>query len=96
MAFKQAFSGLHRGDGTLVLTGQSDPDPPGDILDIRVILAQGERIAPATVDDLSESWNVHVPAEGFVPGPAVAFGIETRRANATTVTWAQPFDIPPP
>lgn len=96
MAFKQAFSSLRRGDGTIVLSGQSDPDPPGDILDIRVILAQGERIAPASVENPSESWNVDVPAEGFVSGPAVAFGIETRRVNATTITWAQPFDIPPP
>jgi hypothetical protein len=94
MAFKSNFTGLHRDGDTMVLSGRSDPDPPGDVVDIRVVLAQGERIERASVDVINDKWNVRLPSDGFAAGPAVAFGIETRRENAATLTWTQTIEIP--
>jgi hypothetical protein len=96
MAFKQAFGAPTRSGGMLTLSGRSDPDPPGDILGIRVFLIQGERTVPASVDNPDASWHVDVPSDGFAAGAAVAVGIETRRVNCTTISWAQPVEIPPP
>jgi hypothetical protein len=94
MAFKQAFNAPTRSDGALRLSGNSDPD--GDILGIRVFLIQGERTVPASVESPGPAWRVNVPSDGFAEGPAVAVGIETRRENCTTISWAQPVEIPPP
>jgi hypothetical protein len=96
MAFKANFTAVQRADDAVVVSGASSPEPAGDILDIRVILAQGERIEPAVVADVGSSWKVRIPSDGFVAGPATAFGVETRRENFTTITWAQQVEIPAP
>jgi hypothetical protein len=93
MAFKPSFTGVHRTGDTLVVSGRSDPDPPGDIVHIRVLLAQAGQIAAAGIDSAGELWNVDIPSEGFVDGPAVAFAIETRREHFTTITWSEPVEI---
>jgi hypothetical protein len=93
MAFKPSFTGVQRTGATLVVSGRSDPDPPGDIVHIRVLLTQGGRVADAVIDGGGESWNVDIPSEGFVDGPAVAFAVETRREHFMTVSWAEPVEI---
>ena len=95
MAFKPNFTGVHRTGDTVVVSGAS-ADPADDILDIRVILAQGHRIERAVVTVVGSAWNVEMPSAGFVPGAATAFGVETRHEDFTTVTWVQPVDIPAP
>src|SRR5687767_2538544 len=81
--------------------GVSDEDDTDDILDIRVTLVQGDRIGGgsgridrAGVSRVSAVWNARLPvkdpdAQGpdFRPGPVVAFGVETRQTNSTTITW---------
>ncbi|HEX5618181.1 MAG TPA: hypothetical protein VFX51_07160 [Solirubrobacteraceae bacterium] len=94
MATRPNFTDVERRNGAIVLTGQSDPDPAGDILGIHVVLSQGAQTAAATARQLGANWNVEVPAEGFNSGPATVAGVETRRENATTTTWAQPVEIP--
>ena len=96
MAFKHNFTGVQRADDSLVVSGASDPEPRDDILAVRVVLAQGERIEAAAVADVGAVWSVHVPSGGFAAGPATAVGVETRREHSTTITWVQPVDIPPP
>lgn len=96
MAFKPNFTAVQRTGDTVVVSGASSPEPANDIVGIRVILAQGERIEPAAVEKVDSAWRVEIPAEGFVAGPATAFGVETRREDFTTVTWAQAVDIPAP
>jgi hypothetical protein len=94
MAFKPNFTGVHRDGEAVIVSGTSDADSVDDIVDIRVVLAQGDRVQRAVVDTIGADWNTGVPGDGFAAGPATAFGIETRRENATTITWAQPVDIP--
>ena len=94
MAVKPNFTGVHRTGDTLVVSGISDPEPAGDIVEVRVILAQGERLDSAVVAGVGRAWNVEIPSDGFVAGPARAFGVETRREESTTFTWAEQVDIP--
>ena len=75
--------------------GEPVEDPPEDVLEISILLRQGERVETARVARLGgASWEVGVPAAGFAPGPALLIGIEMRHENATTVTWTQTLDIP--
>ena|SRR5215211_724934 len=101
MAARPNFTGAQITQDTVQVFGTSDTsDPPGnDLLDIRVVLtqAQGEgdppRIATGSVAELSDAWQADLPSEGFAPGIAVAFGVETRRTNATTTTWTESLEI---
>jgi hypothetical protein len=94
MAARPNFTDVQRQDGTILVTGQSDPDPAGDILGIQVVLSQGTQTAAAAATQLGANWNVEIPAEGFDAGSATVAGTETRRENATTTTWAQAIEIP--
>jgi hypothetical protein len=42
---------------------------------------------------LSGEWQATLPSEGFATGDAVAFGVETRRTNAKTITWVESIEI---
>jgi hypothetical protein len=89
------FTDVARSGNDLVVSGVSDPDSVSDIVEIRVVLTQGETIArPVTADSIVASWNVKVPAAAFQDGTAVAFGIETHREHATTITWSQALTVP--
>jgi hypothetical protein len=89
------FTDIARSGTDLIVNGASDPDAVDDIVEIRVVLTQGDKIAaPVTVASIFASWKVDVPADGFEDGTAVAFGIETHREHATTITWSQALDIP--
>jgi hypothetical protein len=81
--------------------GRSDPDDPdlADILDIRVVLVQGERMASKSVEEISEVWHADLPvSDAAVPGEfgtgdAVAFGVESRSENLLTITWTETVTI---
>lgn len=92
MVFKANFTSLMRDGETIRVVGKSED--AGDVIEIRVVLAQGEKVERGTVDEVSESWVVEIPADGFEAGPAFVFGVETRRTNLTTVTWAESLTIP--
>jgi hypothetical protein len=78
----------------IALRGESDPNPPGDIVHIHVVLSQGEQTAGGEAAPLGAEWQARVPADGFGPGPATAVGVELRRTNATTTTWTETVEIP--
>jgi hypothetical protein len=94
MPAKPNFTRVDRRGGAIVLTGETDPEPEGDLLGIHVVLSQGAQTTAATVSVLGASWNVELSEDGFAAGPANVIGIETRRENATTITWAQAVEIP--
>jgi hypothetical protein len=95
MAFKSNFTSARLSGDTAIVSGVSS-EPADDIVDIRVILAQGERIERGRVEVVGSSWQAKVPAAGFVAGPATAFGVETRHEHFTTITWAEQVDIRAP
>lgn len=88
-------------DGEVRVEGQSLDDTGTDILDIRVVLVQEDRITSAHVDKAGTSWHATLPdpdgpdagSVEFEEGPAVAFGVETRRHNFTAITWTEPVTI---
>jgi hypothetical protein len=109
MAFRPNFLGARIEDTNVRVSGTSDEEDTDDILDIRVTLVQGERIATESrvatesVARVSSVWNAFIPVvdpEGkgadFRPGPVAAFGVEWRRTNATQITWAQSLTIVQP
>ena len=82
-------------DGTdITLHGESDPEPPGDIVHIHVMLTQGEQTTGGEASPLGADWQGRVPGEGFHAGLATAVGVEVRKTNATTTTWTETVEIP--
>jgi hypothetical protein len=98
MAARPNFTDVQLTDGTLHVVGQSDVEIP-DIVDIRVVLVQGDRITRGSVEHPSAGWVAELPATDaagsgdFTTGQAVAFGIETRSENSLTMTWTQAVTI---
>ena len=78
---------------SVTLRGESDPQPPGDIVHIHVVLSQGEKIANGEAAPLGADWVASVPGEGFQAGPATASGVEVRKTNSTTTTWTETVEI---
>lgn len=76
--------------------GTSDADV-SDVVDIRVTLVQGKRIAAAPVVQIATDWTAELPvsdpAGDFKAGEAVAFGVETRSENQLTMTWTETVTI---
>jgi hypothetical protein len=92
---KPNFHSISRRGDHLVVSGSTPAQLVKDALEVRVILTQGEKIAPpAIAPKIDTGWQVKVAADGFESGTAVAFGIETHSDNATTITWSQALDIP--
>ncbi|HWM10523.1 MAG TPA: hypothetical protein VNO82_14320 [Solirubrobacteraceae bacterium] len=82
-------------DGDFItLRGESDPQPPGDLVHIHVVLTQGGQTAGGEAAPLGADWQARVPGEGFQAGPATAVGVEVRKTNATTTTWTETVEIP--
>jgi hypothetical protein len=92
--FKPNFTSIARDGTDLVVNGASDASSVADIVSIHVTVAQGETVERALVKRVGASWTVPIPADGFEAGAAVAFGVEARRENATTITWSQALEIP--
>jgi hypothetical protein len=107
MPVKPNFTDVQLTGNVVRVSGVSDEEDPADILDIRITLVQGDRIASdltrvasESVTNLGTNWNavfpVHDPngqAADFRRGPVSAFGVEIRMTNATTTTWAQALTI---
>jgi hypothetical protein len=80
-----------------------------EIATIRVILAQENNIddglgafvedgddvirARGRVVGVDTLWQAELPLGQFKVGPAVAFGVEQRKENFLTLSWAEPVDI---
>jgi hypothetical protein len=77
----------------VVLRGESDPNPPGDIVHIHVVLSQGETTADHDAEPLGADWVANVPGAGFQAGQATASGVEVRKTNSTMTTWTETVDI---
>jgi hypothetical protein len=85
-------------DGKVRVEGRSAEEDLPEIVDIRVVLVQGERITAGSVDQISEVWSAELPARDptggdFEVGTAVAFGWETHQENFLTMTWTEPVEI---
>jgi hypothetical protein len=93
MPSKPNFTGARMSGGRVVVRGQTDPEPEGDIVGIRVVLSQGGQTVDGDVRSAGANWEVELPADGFSAGHATAFGVETRRENSTTITWSQGVEI---
>jgi hypothetical protein len=93
MSARPNFSDARLAGGVVRVNGSSDPDPADDIVAIRVVLSQGAQVTTGDVRGFGENWNVDLPDDGFSAGPATAFGVESRKENATVTTWAQGVQI---
>jgi hypothetical protein len=87
MATRPNFSSAEIDGDFVLVRGESDPNPPGDIIHIHVVLSQGETIADRQAGPLGADWVADVPGVGFRAGPATATGVEVRTTNSTTTTW---------
>jgi hypothetical protein len=96
MAARPNFTDVRLENGTLRVEGKSDDDI-SDLLEIRVVLVQGDSITRGSVDQISSVWHADLSASGssgdFTTGDAVAFGVETRSGNFLTMTWTEPVTI---
>jgi hypothetical protein len=96
MPGKPSFTDVQIVGDKLRVGGESDADV-SDVVDIRVTLVQGQRIAAAPVSQIASSWKAELPvsdpAGDFQAGEAVAFGVETRSENVLTMTWAETVTI---
>jgi hypothetical protein len=93
MSTRPNFTDARLTAGRVVVQGETDPNPEGDVVGIRVVLSQGGQSATGDVRTVGKNWNVDLPDDGFSAGQATAFGVETRRENSTTTTWSQGVEI---
>jgi hypothetical protein len=91
MAFRPKFTAALLDKGSVTVSGTSSDT--ADVLDIAVSLQQGGRVARRSVVKIDGAWDVRFENEGFVAGPVVAVGVESRREHLTTTTWTQTLAI---
>ena len=92
----------------VIVNGKSATDPESgpaaeeiaDIVGIRVVLTQGERVDHSPVNKVSSTWSAvfnvkdeEGKASDFHAGEATVVGVETHRENATVISWAQKMPI---
>jgi hypothetical protein len=72
----------------------------GDVVDIRVVLIQGDRVEHGAVDAPDPNWSATFPvkdpaeaAPDYHAGEAVAVGVETRKENFTVISWRETMTI---
>ena len=103
MPIRPNFTALESDGDSVFVRGQSSPNDPqdlADVVDIRVVLVQGDRIQPGFVAEIASDWVARVPIQDpdgagadFQLGDATVFGWETRRLHASTFTWFQSLPI---
>jgi hypothetical protein len=103
MGTRPNFHGAMIDSGKVRVAGESPDDTQADIddmIDVRVTLAQGNRVASASVDTVTTPWEAMLDVtdpegkgDDFHVGDAVAMGVEYRVTNNLTITWAQPVTI---
>ena len=100
MPGKPNFTDAQLIDGVVRVEGSSDRADLPEIVDIRVVLVQGDRITAGSVEQISEVWRAELPASDpsarsgdFQAGDAVAFGWQTHKENFLTMTWTEPVEI---
>jgi hypothetical protein len=96
MPGKPGFTDVQIVGDNVEVVGESDADA-SEIVDIRVTLVQGKRVAAAPVTGIGSSWKAELPvsdpAGDFHAGEAVAFGVETQREELLPLTWAETVTI---
>jgi len=95
MSVRPNFTGVERTEETVRVSGVSGDDF-NEIVDIQVVLTQGNKIERKTVQKLGSVWDVEFESDGFETGVATAFGWETRKDNFTSISWAETVNIPEP
>jgi hypothetical protein len=107
MIVRPNFTGASIQSGEVRVTGESGIAPDGtrvefdqDVVDIRVVLIQGERTDHRPVDSLDANWTATFSVADevgsgpdYTAGPAVAVGVERRRENDTVISWTQTLPI---
>jgi hypothetical protein len=98
MATRPNFTDVTLTGNTVRVEGESPSETPEDVADlvgIQVVLAQDGQTVGGPVDELTEVWHADLDVNpgDFRVGPAVVFGVETRREKFTTVTWSQRVEI---
>jgi hypothetical protein len=100
MPAKPNFTDAQLIDGIVRVEGESFEDDLPEIVDIRVVLVQDNRITAGSVQQIGAVWRAELPASDpssrsgdFEAGDAVAFGWETHKQNALTITWTEPLTI---
>ena len=58
-----------------------------------MFLEQNGTVVGGAVQRLAATWRADLPADGFEPGPALAFGVETRTKPFQTATWSETVTI---
>jgi len=93
MGFRPEFDEtVRRSGGTLTVVGRTGDDPPP--AGIQVFLEQGASVVSgAAAQPLKATWRADLPADGFGPGPALAFGVETRTRPFQAITWSETVTI---
>lgn len=91
MAFRPKFTAALLDKGGVTVSGTSVDTV--DVLDISVVLQQGDRVARRSVIKIDQAWDVRFEDEGFVADQVVAVGVESRREHLTTTTWTQTLII---
>jgi hypothetical protein len=101
------FTDIRIQNGKVEVKGVSGIDPDTgsrvdfqDVVEIRVVLIQGERVDHGLVDTLDPNWtatfDVSDPTGAgpdFKPGPALEIGVERRLENATVISWSETLPI---
>jgi hypothetical protein len=101
------FTDIRIQDGKVKVKGVSGIEPDTgsrvdftDVVEIRVVLIQGDRVDQGLVDALDPNWtatfDVADPigsAPDYPPGDAVAVGVERRLENATVISWSETLPI---
>ena len=60
---------------------------------IHVYVEQGSQVQGGPVDELGLTWRATLPSEGFSPGPALAFAVETRTQPFQATAWTEQVTI---
>ena len=96
--FRPNFTKVDLDGDVLNVHGVSDPDDPP--MEIRIYLAQEGEVADdrpdfvdGTILEVSNIWELPLPAKGFKRGAAVAVGIEIRTEPFMTAIWTEPVMI---
>jgi hypothetical protein len=92
MGFRPDFEGtVQRSDGRLTVVGHTDAAPPP--AHIHVFLEQNGTVVGGAVRQPMATWRADLPADGFTPGPALAFGVEARTKPFQAISWSETVTI---
>lgn len=93
MAFRPNFDDPVRiAAGNMTVTGRTADQGPLPAL-IHIFIEQEGQVQGGQVDQPGHAWQKDLPAAGFGPGPALAFGVEVHTEPFESTTWTQAVTI---